>query len=75
MEPSRVRIKMENSENQAGTEEIHADEVLDESKTNSDSSVDLQDLLDIKSDNDDDEDNPKGPPKHSGGSGSTQVLG
>ena len=71
MEPSRVRIKMEISENKAGTEEIHADEVLDESKTDSDSSVDLQDHLDIKSDNDDDEDDPKGPPKRSGGSGST----
>jgi hypothetical protein len=70
VEPSRVRIETEVSQNEAEIEEIHTDEV-DESKTDSDSSVDLQELLDVKSDDDDDGDDPKGPPKHSGGSGNT----
>ena len=63
-----VRIKTEVSENEAETDEIRTDEV-EESKTDSNSSVDLRDRLDIKSDGEGDGDDRKCPPKRSGGSG------
>ena len=69
MEPSRVIIETEVSENEAETEKMRTSE-QDESNSDSESSVDLQELLDVKSD-DDDEDDLKGPPKRSGGSGNT----
>ena len=68
VKPSSVRIKREVSENEAETDEIRTDEV-GKSKTNSDSSVDLRDHLDIRSYGESDGDDPKCPPKRSGGSG------
>jgi hypothetical protein len=65
VEPNRVRIETEVSENEAETEEMRTLE-HNESNSDSESSVDLQDLLDVTSD---DDDGPKGLPKHSEGSG------
>lgn len=70
VEPSRVIIETEVSENEAETEKKRTSE-QDESNSDSESSVDLQGLLDVKSDDDDDGEDPKGLPKRSGDSGNT----